>query len=87
MLMKVCLNKLSNKYNPLAVTMKECLIDRNLSRRHKDVVSLLRYLTNPEPEDKTGSSNLLPMASRQVIKSLAEQAILDFFQMKLRILK
>ena len=33
-LMKVCLNKLSNnnnKYNPLAVSMKECLIDRYLS--------------------------------------------------------
>ena len=59
MLMKVCLNKLSNKDNPLAVSMKECLIYRYLSRRHKDVVSLLRYLTNPEPEYKTGSSNLL----------------------------
>ena len=87
MLMKVCFNKLSNKDNPLAVFTKECLIDRYLSRRHKDVVSLLRYLTNPEPEDKTGSSNLLPMASRQVIKSFAEQAILRLFQMKLRILK
>ena len=74
-LMKVCLNKLSNKDNPLAVS----IIDRYLSRRHKDVVSLLRYLTNPEPEDKTGSSNLLPMASRQVIKSFAEQAILRLF--------
>ena len=42
MLMKVCLNELSNKDNPLAVSMKECLIDRYLSRRHKDVVSLLR---------------------------------------------
>ena len=79
MLMKVCLNKLSNKDNPPAVSMKECLIDRYLSRRHKDVVSLLRYLTNPEPEDKTGLSNLLPMASRQVIKSFAEQAILRLF--------
>ena len=28
MLMKVCLNKLSNKDNPLAVSMKEYLIDR-----------------------------------------------------------
>ena len=79
MLMKVCLNKLSNKDNPLAVSMKEYLIDCYLSRRHKDVVSLLRYFTNPEPEDKTGSSNLLPMASRQVIKSFAEQAILRLF--------
>ena len=59
--------------------MKECLIDRYLSRRHKDVVSLLRYLTNPEPEDKTGSSNLLPMTSRQVIKSFAEQTIFRLF--------
>ena len=72
MLMKVCLNKLSNKDNPLAVSMKECLIECYLSRRHKNVVLLLRYLTKPEPEDKTGSSNLLPMASRQVIKSFAE---------------
>ena len=79
MRMKVCLNKLSNKDNPLAISMKECLIDRYLSRRHKDVVSLLRYLTNPEPENKTGSSNLLPTASRQVIKSFAEQAILRLF--------
>ena len=79
MLMKVCLNKLSNKDNPLAVSMKECLLDRYLSRRHKDVVSLLRYLTNPETEDKTGSSNLLPMASRQVIKSFAKQAIFRLF--------
>ena len=78
-LMKVCLNKLSNKDNPLAVSMKECLIDRYLSRRHEDVASLLRYITNPEPVDKTGSSNLLPMASRQVIKSFAEQAILRLF--------
>ena len=78
MLMKVFLNKLSNKDNPLAVSMKECLIDRYLSRRHKDVVSL-RYLTNPEPEDKTGSSNLLPMTSRQVIKSFAEQTIMRLF--------
>ena len=35
MLMKVFLNKRSNKYNPLAVSMKECLMDRYLSRRHK----------------------------------------------------
>ena len=84
MLMKVCLNNLSNKDNPLAVSLKECLIDRYLSRRHKEVVSLLRYLTNPEPQDKTGSSNLLPMASRQVINSFAEKAILRLFQNEIK---
>ena len=44
----------------------------------------MRYLTNPEPEDKTGSSNLIPMASRQVIKSFAEQAILRLVQNEIK---
>ena len=82
MLIKVSLNKLSNKDSPLAVSMKECLIDRNLSRRQKDVVSLLRYLTNPEPEDLNWLVKF--MACRQIIKCFAEQAILRLFQNEIK---
>lgn len=78
MLMKLCLKKLDNKKNSIAANLKECLIKRYSSRRQKEVISLLRYLTNPE-DFKNESSDLFPLLSRQAVKKIAENTFLRLF--------